>query len=1392
MAITNEIQQDIIALVVGMFDAAPGQAVLEDLAQAKLSGMSDAALANHLASTPEFRSIYPTILTNQQFAARLVDNMAGGLLAPADRQWAIDALTASLNGGATRGETALEAINALRAVEPSNTAFYDAKVAFDNKVEVATYFSIELNKNGDSLAELQAVLAGVDETPESVIAAKEAADGIGQPEPGDVFLTVGNDVVSGTGAADTFIADVNQNPLGQQVNTLGTGDRLNGGAGTDVLEAQVTRGATFGDSNMAIQPRTTSVENVFIEAINADLPNAGGNTNFPDENTQVYVNAEDMTSLEQFWSNSSDADLIVQNLTTRTDGGVLRNTSEVAIGMAYTSADDTNWQESDLHVYFADNNLISDVETSIIGSQANYWLLDQDSEEVGLDPLENIDRDGIRFTLDGVAHLVRPAGEALLDAGTWENYAQILRDELALLVNGGATQLAGIEVVVDYDNIVQTFNDAGELVSIPAITLIDNNGGVFSDLGFTIPEEISGDFNVFGRTNTLPPTIDTSAYVTSTIFLEKVGRGGDGGELVVGGMSKNGENEWDGVQGVEQFNVNVIGDEDLPSSLSGLRSTNNQLQIVNIASVAGGNASLVIGNDGSGLKDVQIVNAAEMNGDLFIEAELTTESIAKYFDLNDAQGDAAMDDIFFDYNLTGSGDNGLDLDVSQEIASHDDFVLTVLTGEGDDYVEVSLDNNNGSLNTNWYEDQSALANVSIATGAGDDIVWTPGSGDVIISTGSGNDVVYTDDSGDESAIWITNAVDLDINDILGAGTVDSYFLWNSTLTVTYSGPSVNSAGGVTTGDADDSNNGWESTVTIPTNAMNVANHSHINQAIKDAINNDPVLSAVLEAEDGPNFSLIIRSRVDGEVVADDLTITVAGPTAASITALSAGAQSTLLATYNDFINDSDNTFGDNAAFAAAINGEVADVAAAYQGINGSTLASSTPYLLGVPGTDEVQTIDFAGLTVDVGGTLTVGGVVVNVVAADDDEAIALAVQTAINGQILAGTTVAATATVDGTVVTITFDQADGDVADVVVADGTATFTVDSPAIAEEQEIDFNGAGPVTATGNLDVGGILVNLTNGDTDVIIAEKVAAAINGQQLSDPLGNVTATAAAGIVTVVFETTDGDVDPIGIDNLPGSATFGGILPAAGVETVAFVDAGPVPATVAGEAVVDEVTVGVEEDAAVGYTPITGEDSEAETDNTVNLGSDDDVVVLSTSAEANETLVWTGLNNGVNSIINFSVDGPSADVLDFTAYLPNMTSASGSTSSAVDIATAVQIGTGAVTASEVVVTTFASLNAATGINWANLTAATLASTLNAAVNNGVWTVAATPGLQGPTGTVQKAVFMIENGANDGEYKIFEVSMANTTSNTGFTGVGLIGVADFGDSLDGITNANFVA
>ncbi len=193
--------------------------------------------------------------------------------------------------------------------------------------------------------------------------------------------------------------------------------------------------------------------------------------------------------------------------------------------------------------------------------------------------------------MDGVAYDVIPADNAALDANTWQEYADELTAEIAAMVAAGDDRLASVIVYVDDTLIRQTYNDAGDLVDVPAIVVEDLAGGEFTELGFNIPDDISGEFNVFGRFNTDPSGI-VDLLITVNVELEKAGRGGDGGELVIGGMNKDGDNEWgDGSDttpaGVEQFDVVVNGGADLPNSISSLRSTNNALRVVNIDSAAG-------------------------------------------------------------------------------------------------------------------------------------------------------------------------------------------------------------------------------------------------------------------------------------------------------------------------------------------------------------------------------------------------------------------------------------------------------------------------------------------------------------------------------------------------------------------------------------------------------------------------------------------------------------------------------------------------------------------------------------------------------------------------------------------------------------------------------------
>lgn len=252
MAITAEARTEIIQLVVGMFGAAPGASVLSDLVAAKEAGQTVKQIAANVANTNEFKSIYPTFLTNDEFATRFVNNLVGSEVAAADKAAAVTILVGQLNAGATRANVMVDAINAVKAVPSTNTAWANAAAALANKVSVATYYSVDKQLSGSTLAALQNVIATVTSTAASVTAANTAVDGTANV--GQVFtLTTGADTFNGGAGVDTF------NAVETTANTWTVGDALNGGAGSDTLNITQTAAVTA-----PLSATVSNIENVKV------------------------------------------------------------------------------------------------------------------------------------------------------------------------------------------------------------------------------------------------------------------------------------------------------------------------------------------------------------------------------------------------------------------------------------------------------------------------------------------------------------------------------------------------------------------------------------------------------------------------------------------------------------------------------------------------------------------------------------------------------------------------------------------------------------------------------------------------------------------------------------------------------------------------------------------------------------------------------------------------------------------------------------------------------------------------------------------------------------------------------------------------------------------------
>ena len=345
MAITVAMRTEITQLYVALFGRAPDSDGLGFWVNLRNQGHTLTQIANSMYATDAARPYYPTWMTNGEIIASFYENVLGR--EPGTDAEGIAFWTAKLNApGATVGSVINEMIAIVANYSGTDPAGLESKALFNNKVAVAQYYA----EDGGNVANAHIVLADVTSDPASVtetIAAIDAGTiGVVPDTPQTMYLGVQQDVMTGGSANDTFVADVVQNPLGQQVNTLGSGDRLDGaGGGNDTLMAKVTAGAFVNGNNggtMPIQPMTKSIEMVKLEAVNSDIG----------DSTNVYVNAKDMLGVNTIGSWHSDANLVIQNMTTQDNNGGARVLSDMTVLMGYTGNSDTRWDESDLSVYF--------------------------------------------------------------------------------------------------------------------------------------------------------------------------------------------------------------------------------------------------------------------------------------------------------------------------------------------------------------------------------------------------------------------------------------------------------------------------------------------------------------------------------------------------------------------------------------------------------------------------------------------------------------------------------------------------------------------------------------------------------------------------------------------------------------------------------------------------------------------------------------------------------------------------------------------------------------------------------------------------------------------------------------------------------------------------------
>ena len=923
MAMTNQQQTDAYQFFVIAFGATPGVEYMSQLDEAYSFGLTTKEIVNIYTTKPAFTAKYPTFFTNEQFANALIANVVRNSASDAAKAEAKADIIAALNAGLSRGDIIFNIFTNLAAKDPSDAKWGNTSVMLANKVEVARYATEELLINDADTG----VLANVNSSPASVTTAKAVLDGTAglavQP------LTVGLDNLSGDAGNNIFNAGVVQNANGEQTNQLATGDAINGGAGTDTLNAKVQAASALNNGPSSV----ITPETVDVEVANFTALAASGNSG------TVTINAAFMNGLDKVGSIQSNVDLLIEDLNTLTDSGVYaerRNTKDMTIRFDHGSNDSTNGA-ADLVALFDNDYLLSDSSST---TTLELRMVNNLTLKNGNNPLKSVESVSFKVGDVTVTTAITADMQALTGTAAYNAVVTAIQAQLTTLGITGVTVSTLPERTTVFSDDVGGFLQ-GTLAGSYSPILVTSTGGALTK-GQTQIDNTTVDFNGLNTQTTQSSTAENPIEVG--VELLKVGRGGEGGELVIGGMATDLNNNWDYTdnaleEGVQVFNVRMDGDRTQFSSLAGLYSTNNTLETVNVTWAADSRADLIIGNqntednrsvdtssapngasnqptDGfnsvttvynNALKDVRVFNAANngvtaavgsaaaVSTDVTLWAHLSDEVVAKYMDRTDIAAPAA-DNANFVYTF-GAGNDTLNLNISEAnlaasgTSGREDFTMAVNSGAGNDTVVVQIGDGQATSTTPWYVNTTIQDNLSIATGAGNDTVHANGAGAWIINTGEGNDAIYSDNSGrqvitgnnaavvESNAVWVFNTANqaqggvqnlFDLTSAAAVASVDK--VANLDLTVSFRGINVT----VQVGDTHSSTGG-------------TVNDLVINQAIKNAINNDVYLSKLLSAQDGPGRTLIVTSKTDGVFSDADIAVSVANPTVISVAQAGAGA-----------------------------------------------------------------------------------------------------------------------------------------------------------------------------------------------------------------------------------------------------------------------------------------------------------------------------------------------------------------------------------------------------------------------------------------------------------------------------------------------------------------------
>lgn len=680
----------------------------------------------------------------------------------------------------------------------------------------------------------------------------------------EIVLTTEADRAEGSNVDDTFVSyGPEANMFGAVVNTLQTGDRLDGQGGTDTLEATLVSDYVAGGPSTAVRPITDDIENVFINALGEDQLSTGGDNlnNF----NELRLNADAMDDLEQLWSDGSEQSLRVENVSNPGD------TEELTIGMRDTgnAGSEGDRPAADYEVYFRE----AELEAGTTGEGGYFYdLLNQ--AEFDLDnanPVRDFPLESLRFDVSFAGAAVEQFRVSVTEA---ELAGIDTHDELVVLLNSKLDELIATDSRLDdLEFVVEgNFTDPDGRTS-DRIVLQDNDpeGRAIVSGAVRLQEEATAG-NLFWNQGP-QDTITTQEPVTASVILDNVGRDSDGGYLRVGSMSdqSNGSVSDAVSTGIEDYRLVVRGEDPNDdganaSSLAGLYTTNNTLDRIFISSDGDDDADLFIGNDNTApvVGDIvteaglSLIDASGFNGDLNLGTAanhiVNLETLSANIDGDVVfYGDVTAENEYA--YTTGSGSDQVWLDYTTDAVDADESAIDVDTNAGADTVDVDVTAATVSQFVNHFE----LMNVNVDSGSGDDTVMIGNNWSAVeVDASAGNDYIQVSDSTDaNTAEWIFNADSTLLSGVIGRGNND-YMMFNVQLQVEFQGIT-------------------SEVVSIDSSNF-MSSSRDINDAIREAIEDDAQLSQLLAVSDIKNDGLRVESTIHRALANDALNVSFIAPT----------------------------------------------------------------------------------------------------------------------------------------------------------------------------------------------------------------------------------------------------------------------------------------------------------------------------------------------------------------------------------------------------------------------------------------------------------------------------------------------------------------------------------